>query len=437
VQRISLDLSILEQHWNAQKESVNTSLREHLQYNQKIDNAKSFISGFLLALEDLRNFVNAESVVFADIKSIYDIYTSKTNMSPSGYYDAINYLVEKYEIDNWRVVKHNETSYSPIVSAQSSVTQPSKNDEKRKVFLKAWDAYLEFSKKTKKKSTWGRIPQKLNAVKEYAKHYGLPLTFEIFQIDFSEKFKGYMLSHHRNRNTGEIGVVNNTIHNILKDITTFLNWASKPAIGFNTLHHFREWKSKKEKTDRHYLTVEQLNKLFTLELKQGTPLDKCRDLWVFSAFTGMRIDDIVNFKPSCVQDGAIDYIAGKTGKQCVVGLNSFSKAILEKYNGNLPKQTKQHMNKNIKKVLDLAGFSQIMVTRTHSIGSERVTKEMPLSEAISFHSARRSFINWCISKNISVAHLSTMVGNDVSSLMIYYKKDKNMMKEIMLKAELA
>jgi len=105
--------------------------------------------------------------------------------------------------------------------------------------------------------------------------------------------------------------------------------------------------------------------------------------------------------------------------------------ILKKYNNHLPKQNSVLINKNIKKILAQMGFDKINVNRIIAKGTEDVVKTMSLAEAITVHSAKRSFINLMITKKVQVAHLSTMIGNEVKSLMVYYKDDTSEMKKVM------
>jgi hypothetical protein len=147
---------------------------------------------------------------------------------------------------------------------------------------------------------------------------------------------------------------------------------------------------------------------------------------------GMRCGDIQKWIPSYVtSEGVIKYKSEKTKKNCAVGLNDVTRSILKKYGGKLPKQNSALINKNIKEILRKMKYDKIIVNRVISKGTEDINMVMPLCDAITMHSAKRSFINLMISKNIQIAHLSTMIGNDIKSLMIYYKDDTSQIKKIM------
>ena len=304
------------------------------------------------------------------------------------------------------------------------------NQEQLDHFKGAWDRYYKYCQREKAPATVIRIPNNLSILEAYSEFTHTPLMFESFTEDFGSELKFYLLNEHYNYVTKSKGISNGTVHNILKSISTFLNWSFKK--GLNSSIEFKKWEVRKPKSDLQYLTESQLKQLFDYELELGSGLDKTRDLWLFSAFSGMRWGDIEKWLPSNVtSEGLIKYRSEKVKKDCTVGLNEVTKAILAKYDGQLPRQNDVKANKNIKLILAKAGFDKIIVNRSIGKGTQNIVRSLPLSDSITLHSARRSFINLMISKGRSIAHLSTMVGNDLKSLAIYYKDDTSQMKRVM------
>lgn len=313
---------------------------------------------------------------------------------------------------------------------QALTLRDNNNDEQLQYFKEVWDKYYKYCEREKAPATVIRIPNNLAILEAYSEFSHTPLMFESFTEDFGSELKFYLLNEHYNYVTKGKGISNGTVHNILKSIATFLNWAFKK--GLNPSIEFKKWEVRKPKSDLQYLTESQLKQLFDYELELGSALDKTRDLWLFSAFSGMRWGDIEKWLPSNVtSEGLIKYRSEKVKKDCTVGLNEVTRAILAKYDGQLPRQNDVKANKNIKLILAKAGFDKIIVNRSIGKGTQNVVRSLPLSDSITLHSARRSFINLMISKGRSIAHLSTMVGNDLKSLAIYYKDDTSQMKRVM------
>lgn len=304
------------------------------------------------------------------------------------------------------------------------------DEEGHEEFMNAWNQYLRYCNLEKRPSTYSRLHNFMNILNDYAQSRALVLTFDTFTEDFGMDFKYYLLQEHFNYITNEKGVSNGTLHNIQKSIAAFLNWAFKK--GFHSNIEFKKWNTKKPKTDLQYLTEEQLIELRNFQLPIGGSLDKSRDLWLFSAYSGLRFGDIQNWSPACVtHEGVIKYTSQKTRKVCMVGLNQVTRSILEKYNGVLPKQNSSLVNLNIKEILRMMGYDQTLVSRTIAKGNQDHVKTVPLCDAITVHSAKRSFINLMISKKVQIAHLSSMIGNEVKSLMVYYKSDITEIKKVM------
>lgn len=305
-------------------------------------------------------------------------------------------------------------------------------DEEYNLFMSAWDSYYKYCSLEKKESTFSRIPNNRKILIDFCKKYNQPLTFEGMTEDFGREFKYYLVNEHVNIYTKEKGVSNGTVHNIQKSICAFLNWSFKK--GLNKSLEFKKWDTRKPKSDQHYLREHELKQLINPSVLITPSEEKVKDLFLFSAYTGMRYSDVVKFNKALINNGMIKYVAEKTGKRCVVKLLPVTEQILEKYNYQLPVKVGNY-NEKIKSVLRKIGITQ-EVTRTLQKGKQNISKVKPLSDFITFHSARRSFINLMISKGVQVAHLSTMVGNDVPSLMIYYKSDTTQIDKVMSELQL-
>ena len=336
---------------------------------------------------------------------------------PFDKYAEVNNLVEKY-LAGIR---------DEFVQRIMDLPDYDESDDDFKRFMDAWDSYYRFCKMEKKQSTYSRIPNNRKILVDFCKKYNKPLTFEAMTEDFGREFKYYLANEHVNIYSKEKGVSNGTVHNIQKSICAFLNWAFKK--GLNTSLEFKKWDTRKPKSDQHYLREDELNQLVNPKVSITPAEEKAKDLFLFAAYTGMRHSDVIRFNRALINDGIIKYTSEKTGKKCVVKLLSVAKQILEKYNYELPIKVSD-CNGKIKSVLRKIGINQ-EVSRTLQKGKANIHTIKPLSDFITFHSARRSFINLMISKEVQVAHLSTMVGNDVPSLMVYYKADTTQIDRVM------
>ena len=458
VSRIPLGYTLKEEDFDQETQTVLKKHSEYKNYNQFIQKAKAkieLVSNEVMKLEQqlfgfpkvslFKELYNAEEGSYESILNNYEkeygiestVVEHATKISQSRIRYPINFRmpIAKYGEAMTLLRKLAKNEPDPKID-ELLAGEDDENDEKKALFSSSWDKYYMHSVLEKRPSTSSRIPNLLIILKEFTELYKIPLTFDSFTEDFGLDFKHYLLNEHYNYVTQTKGVANGTVHNIQKSICAFLNWAFKKSL--NTCIEYKKWNTKKPKTDLQYLTEPQLKKLRKFRLPKGGSLDKSRDLWLFSAYTGMRCGDVEKWLPSYVTgEGVIKYVSEKTKKPCAVGLNDISRSILKKYSGELPKQNAGLINRNIKVILRKMGYDKINVNRVISKGTEDITKVMPLCDAITMHSAKRSFINLMISKNVQIAHLSTMIGNDIKSLMVYYKNDTSQIKKVMDKIDFA
>lgn len=456
VGRISLGFSLKPDEFNAEKEVVLKTNSNYKTYNQYIVDAKKKISLILSEVNALQH-LTCELPLVTVFKDLYQIDEVKRKTVLEKYEKEYSFegnaiITRDYESRQPWVpipIRIPATKYAKAMKLlqmllrdelepqlKEKLNGPNNDNEEREAhFSEVWDKYHKYCIREKAPATASRIPNNLAIVKAYCELSSTPLMFESFTEDFGSEFKYYLLTEHYNYVTKQKGISNGTVHNIMKSIASFLNWAFKK--GLNPSVEFKKWEVRKPKSDLQYLNEPQMRKLFEYKLELGSSLDKTRDLWLFSAFSGMRWGDIEKWVPSNVKtDGLIKYRSEKVKKTCTVGLNEVTRGILKKYDGQLPTQSDVKANQNIKKILAIMGFDKIIVNRVIGKGTKNIVHQLPLSESITLHSARRSFINLMISKGVSIAHLSTMVGNDLKSLSIYYKDDTSQMKKVMDKVKL-
>ena len=116
-----------------------------------------------------------------------------------------------------------------------------------------------------------------------------------------------------------------------------------------------------------FLTYEELLKLETC--KGLSPyLDRTKDLYLFSCYTGLSYCDISKFttKDIVMNKHGVFIVAQrtKTKHESVVPLLAPARAILEKYNSQLPRLSNQNYNRFLKKLLAAAGINKKLSTHS-------------------------------------------------------------------------
>lgn len=150
----------------------------------------------------------------------------------------------------------------------------------------------------------------------------------------------------------------------------------------------------------YYLTLEERNRVYDLDLTAHPHLATHRDTFILQCMIGCRHSDLVRLTADNIVDGAVEYIPAKTrersGKTVRVPLGEKARVVLERMM-NRPRKTKTlvpHIslaiyNEAIRELLDLAGITRnvtVLNPKTHE------EEQRPINEIASSHMARRVFV---------------------------------------------
>ena len=189
----------------------------------------------------------------------------------------------------------------------------------------------------------------------------------------------------------------NYMSGIFKEVRAFFNWAYKTKIIDSFPFEGFEMPSERYGSPI-YLTLEDVQKLYTADLSDDPYLAVQRDIFVFQCNVGCRVGDLLRLKKRDVINGAVEYIPTKTIKEnartVVVPLNSVAQEIVDWYAGLpgdqlLPFDSSERYNVSIKTVFEKAGVTYL-VTKFDTVSRTEV--KVPINEIASSHMARRTFI---------------------------------------------
>ncbi len=289
-----------------------------------------------------------------------------------------------------------------------------------KTFAECLVEYIDSSRLTKGKGTMRAINSTFNILKEFSKDTNSRLEFNNITQEFYDKLLDYCFKkkEYKNNYTGKL----------IKDLKAFLNWATER--GYNKKLDFRRKSFKKlsEEPEIIFLTWEELMKLYKHKFKKGEErLEQIRDVFCFACFTGMRYSDLVGLEYEHIQNDFIVYRVVKTGQNNTIPLNSYSSAILKKYNKKipggkcLPVISEQNTNDYLKELLEKLKFNR-KVQQIHFQGAQRIKTILPLHEAVTFHVSKKTFMTNFLAKGGSLLTAMSITGNkDLKTARRYYK----------------
>lgn len=152
-------------------------------------------------------------------------------------------------------------------------------------------------------------------------------------------------------------------------------------------------KIKAEKLEYHPLTPQEIEKMWNREINSDR-IEKVRDLFIFQCYTGLSYCDMATLTKDDIVDGVIYKNRRKTDVKSIIPLLPISKAILEKYDYQLPVISNQKYNQYLKALGDLCGCRMTL----HS------------------HLARHTYATLLLNKGVDMVTVSKTMGHSNSKI---------------------
>jgi site-specific recombinase XerD len=174
------------------------------------------------------------------------------------------------------------------------------------------------------------------------------------------------------------------------------------------------------------LNLDEIQSIYELDFSHDDEMDNIRDLFIIQLFSGIRISDMMNsLSTENVKNGFIELKTSKTGAWVSIPCHEYTKNILSKRFGQLPRKVAENeYNKQIKIICMLAKIDEVIYGKKFDADKNRkIAKYYPKYELITSHSTRRSLATMLQDK-ISQNALNSIMGWTKDSKMIntYNKK---------------
>lgn len=220
----------------------------------------------------------------------------------------------------------------------------------------------------------------------------------------------------------------------IKNLKFFLGRALEE--GHNPLDKFKKFQVTKEVVDNVYLTIEELDKLWEMDLSNETTdiKDRVRDIFLIGCYTGLRVSDykglgMDDFKTLYDTEGkpvqTVSLVPQKTSRKrekVVIPIHWRVKEILSKYGGKPPKAVaEQTINRVIKELCEEVYIDE-PVDIAYTKGGMRIEERKFKFELVSSHTARRSFATNGYLAEIPVIDLMALTGHTTESNFLNYIK---------------
>lgn len=243
------------------------------------------------------------------------------------------------------------------------------------------------------------------------------LDFADITPEFWERFRDYLYS---------LQLAENTVHKNLRTLKTILNDATEKEAtgGVDVYINTKRLGVSAEKVQKIYLSMDELQNLFHLDLSGKPRLAKVRDLFIIGAFTGLRFSDFTQIRPEHLRkiDGEefLEIDTQKTGERVIIPVHPYVRATLSRNGGAPPRAiSNQKMNDFLKELGELAGFSE-PVSIAKKIGGAVDTRVFNKYELLCTHTARRSFATNAYKEGIPPLSIMKITGHRTEAAFMRY-----------------
>lgn len=294
-----------------------------------------------------------------------------------------NLIIEK-KLADINTVEVNYRIQNKELTLDTLITELN-NPTARMDFIKFWSDEMVRQKDLLKPGTYRQQMSVLNKVRNFKSS----ILFYQITDDFIADLKNFYKKKGNNPNT---------ISSLVKSFKKYLHIANKK--GIVTPVSFDEIKNKTVKSNRTFLTPEELKQLFdyynsAFISKLYAPILK---RFLFSCFTGLRFSDTVNLTAENIIDDFIVFTAEKTGKFQRIKLNESAKLFIDRKTIFGENFTNEYINRELKHIAKAAG----------------------INKSITYHVSRHTFATNFLICGGRIEHLQKILGHSkIDETMIY------------------
>ena len=430
--------------YRSTKDKANLHLRLLYRYN---DN--DFVFGANTKFEVLKDYWNENHIIDKKTKKIKGTKEVSILNKRLEVNNELN-KIENHVLKAFNTVNPDEINKEWLQTQINYYYNPPKESEQLPTgLLKYFDYFIE----AKKNEITNGTQKKYNVTKHLLERYQKTKSTQIKIADVNDKFKidfeNYCLKNN---------YALNTISKDLRTIKTVCNHAKHN--GISTSHQLDKIKTPQHKTEKIYLTFEELTKIENIDKRRlNDNYDNAKDWLIISCYTGQRISDFMRFDKSMIRyeknkqgilKPFIEFTQVKTNKVMTVALHPKVIEILEKRNDDFPKIISDaKYNLYIKQVCRIAGITDVIKgSRLTDINNEDKTEKKTKNkdevkqfrkevgmykkwELVTSHIGRRSFATNFYG-TIPTTYLINVTGHSTEAMFLNYlgKSNKDLAMEL-------
>lgn len=285
--------------------------------------------------------------------------------------------------------------------------------------IKYIEDYLVDLKAKGKTGTYDKVNATLLKLKAYLGTKDL--SFTDFDLPFLKTYERYLRDELKN--------APNTIHSNLKIFRKVFNDAVREDLIELSQNPFTKFRLTWEKTQKEYLTEEELTAVENVGLKENSMMDHHRNLYVFAAYAGgVRISDLLKLRWQNFDGTHIRIFTQKTKETIPIKLPPRAVSIIEYYSQLQPghKETDfvfPFLDNGVDYSSPQVLFNAISSHTAYANKNlKTIAKKAEITKNVTFHSSRHTWATRALKKGMRIEYVSKLMGHgSLKTTMIYTK----------------
>ena len=330
-----------------------------------------------------------------------------------------NFIRDYFEGCAMRDTRPSLSELQERFNRQYKMSSEAQSDE----FFYLFDKFIE--EKSKERG-WGRDMKDVYVrLREKVQDFKPNIKFSDLSVATMNKLLEYMSRT----------MYNDALSKMLTYFKSFIKWAQGRKYAINEEYFSFNPKLPKAKKEVRYLELEELYKIYEMDLPSDSALDRVRDMFVFQCYTALRFSDIKQLKHENIHHDiandaySIDLLTEKDDDRINFPLSKRATSIYLKYKDRLysndllcPVISNQKYNKQLKELGKLAELKGEWIDYEYRL-TEKIVVKTPKEDLVT-HTARRTFIVTAINENVDPTLIALITSHsDLKSMKPYITKN--------------
>lgn len=330
-----------------------------------------------------------------------------------------NFIRDYFEGCAMRDTRPSLSELQERFNRQYKMSSEAQSDE----FFYLFDKFIE--EKSKERG-WGRDMKDVYVrLREKVQDFKPNIKFSDLSVATMNKLLEYMSRT----------MYNDALSKMLTYLKSFIKWAQGRKYAINEEYFSFNPKLPKAKKEVRYLELEELYKIYEMDLPSDSALDRVRDMFVFQCYTALRFSDIKQLKHENIHHDiandaySIDLLTEKDDDRINFPLSKRATSIYLKYKDRLysndllfPVISNQKYNKHLKELGKLAELKGEWIDYEYRL-TEKIVVKTPKEDLVT-HTARRTFIVTAINENVDPTLIALITSHsDLKSMKPYITKN--------------